>query len=123
MDKLFRSDLPQASTSYGEREVVQGGSETNTVARAGDGGTDEKTGGGDGCGRAEDVTILVRRDKNGQDQECVHQRDSAGGKVWREKPREECDASEWTCTEERWWVYWETDAADGTARKENTAKA
>ena len=32
-------------------------------------GTDEKTGGGDGSGRVEDVAIFVRSDKNGQDQE------------------------------------------------------
>ena len=29
-----------------------------------DGGTDEKTGGGDGGGRVEDVTIFIRSDKN-----------------------------------------------------------
>ena len=28
----------------------------------------------------------------------------------------------WTCTEER-WVYWEKDAEDGVARKEETGKA
>ena len=33
------------------------------VVRVGDGGTDEKTGGGDGGGRVEDFTILVRSDK------------------------------------------------------------
>ena len=32
-------------------------------------GTDEKTGGGDGGGRVEDVAIFIRSDKNGQDQE------------------------------------------------------
>ena len=32
-----------------------------------DGGTDEKTGGGGG--RVEHVTIFIRSDKNGQDQE------------------------------------------------------
>ena len=37
--------------------------------RRGDGGTDEKTGGGDGGGRVEDVTIFIRADENGQDQE------------------------------------------------------
>ena len=31
--------------------------------------TDEKTGGGDGGGRVEDVAIFIRSDKNGQDQE------------------------------------------------------
>ena len=50
-------------------EFVQGGSETSNVVRVGDGGTDEKTGGLDGGGRVEDVTILVRSDKNGHDQE------------------------------------------------------
>ena len=48
---------------------VQGGSETSNVVRVGDGGTDEKTGGGDGGGRVEDVTIFIRSDKNGQNQE------------------------------------------------------
>ena len=52
-----------------EREGVQGGSETSNVVRVGDGGTDEKTGGGDGGSRVEDVTIFIRSDKNGQDQE------------------------------------------------------
>ena len=49
-------------------KVVQGGSETSNVVRVGDGGTDEKTGGGDGGGRV-DVTIFIRSDNNGQDQE------------------------------------------------------
>ena len=35
----------------------------------GDGGTDENTGGVDGGGRVEDVTIFVSSDKNRQDQE------------------------------------------------------
>ena len=48
---------------------VQGGSETSNVVRVGDSGTDEKTGGGDGGGRVEDVAIFIRSDKNGQDQE------------------------------------------------------
>ena len=50
-------------------EGVQGGSETSNVVRVGDSGTDEKTGGGDGGGRVEDVAIFIRCDKNGQDQE------------------------------------------------------
>ena len=29
----------------------------------------------------------------------------------------------WTCTEERCWVYWEKDADEGAARKEETGKA
>ena len=29
----------------------------------------------------------------------------------------------WTCTEERLWVYWETDDEDGVARIEETWKA
>ena len=49
------------------RHCVQGGSETSNAIRAGDGGTDEKTGGGAGGGR--DVKMLVRSDQNGQDQE------------------------------------------------------
>ena len=52
-----------------EREGVQGGSETSNVVRVGDGGTDETTGGGDGRGRVEDVTIFIGSDNNGQDQE------------------------------------------------------
>ena len=48
---------------------VQGGSENSNVVRVGDGGTDEKTGGRDGGGRVEDVTILDRSDNNGQEQE------------------------------------------------------
>ena len=64
-------------------KVVQGGSETSNVVRVvDDGDSDEKTGGGDGGGRV-DVTIFIRSDKNGQDQELVHQRDSTGGNVWR----------------------------------------
>ena len=31
--------------------------------------TDERTGGGDGGGRVEDVTIFIMSDKNGQNQE------------------------------------------------------
>ena len=50
-------------------EGVQGGSETSNVVRVGDSGTDEKTGGGDGGGRVEDVAIFIRSDKNGQYQE------------------------------------------------------
>ena len=53
------------------KEGVQGGSETSNVVRVGDSGTDEKTGGGDGGGRVEDVTIFIRSDKNGQDQEST----------------------------------------------------
>ena len=56
-------------SSLSEREGVQGGSEISNVERVGDSGTDEKTGGGDGGGRVEDVTIFIRSDKNGQDQE------------------------------------------------------
>ena len=40
-------------------------SETSNVVRVGDGGTDEKTGGGDGGGRVEDVTIFIRSDNVG----------------------------------------------------------
>ena len=50
-------------------EGVQGGSETSNVVRVGDSDTDEKTGGGDGGGRVEDVVICIRSDTNGQDQE------------------------------------------------------
>ena len=48
-----------------DREGVHGGSEISNVVRVGDGGTDKKTGGGDGGGRVEDVTIFVvtRMDK------------------------------------------------------------
>ena len=50
-------------------EGVRGGSETSNVVRVGDSGTYEKTGGRDGGRRVEDVTIFIRSDKNGQDQE------------------------------------------------------
>ena len=87
LEKNVRSDLRQESTSYSEREGVQGGSETSNVVWVGDSGTDEKTGGGDGGGRVEDVAIFIRGDNNVQDQESVHQRDSPGGK-FGEKTRE-----------------------------------
>ena len=57
------------------------------------------TGGGDGGGRVEDVTIFVRSDKTGQDQERVHQRNSASGTVWTENTRGKTEVI-WTCTEE-----------------------
>ena len=69
VEKNVSSDLRQESTSWSEREGVQGGSETSNVVRVGDSGTDEKIGGGDGGGRVEDVAIFIRSDKNGQDQE------------------------------------------------------
>ena len=69
VEKNVRSDLRQESTSLSERKGVQGGSETSNVVRVGDSGTDEKTGGGDGGGRVEDVAIFIRSDKNGQEQE------------------------------------------------------
>ena len=65
LEKNVRSDLRQTR----EKDGVQGGSETSNVVRVGVGGTDEKTGCGDGGGRVEDVTIFIRSDKNGQDQE------------------------------------------------------
>ena len=69
VEKNVRSDLRQASTSLSEREGVQGGSESSNGVQVGDGGTDEKTGGGYEGGRVEDVTIFIRSDKNGQYQE------------------------------------------------------
>ena len=45
------------------------GSETSNVVRVGDGGTDEKTGGGDGGGRVEDGSIFIRNDQKWRDQE------------------------------------------------------
>ena len=39
------------------------------LVQVGDSGTDEKTGGGDGGGRVEDVAIFIRSDNNEQDQE------------------------------------------------------
>ena len=65
----------------------QCGSETSNVVQIGDSGTNEKTGGGDGGGRVEDVTIFIRSDKNGQYLELVLQRDSTGGMGWRENTR------------------------------------
>ena len=52
----------------------------------------------------------------------LHQRDSAGGTVWRESTRGKTEVV-WTCTEESCWVRWEKDADDGAARKEETGKA
>ena len=48
---------------------LQGGNDTNNGVPVGDGGTDENTGGGEGGDIVEDVTIFIRSDKNGQDQE------------------------------------------------------
>ena len=59
-----------------------------------------KLGGGAGGGRVEDAEIFVRSDKNGQGQEWVHQRDSAGGAVWRGSTRGKTEVVR-TCTEER----------------------
>ena len=63
---------------------VQGDSEPSNGVQAGDGGTEEKTGGAAGGGRVEDANIFVRNYKNGQYQDSLHQRDSAGVTVWRE---------------------------------------
>ena len=63
-------------------------------------GLETVAGGGDGGGRVEDVAIFIRSDTNGQDQESVHQRDSTGGKVWRENSRGKTEVV-WTPTEER----------------------
>ena len=66
-------------------EGIHGGSETSNVVRVGDGGSDEKTGGGDGGVRVEDVTIFIRSDNNGHDQEWnstggrKHERQDWGG--------------------------------------------
>ena len=78
----------------------QVGSATSKVVRVGASGTDEKTGDGDGGGRVEDVAIFIRSDKNGQDQEWVHQRDSTGGKVCREYTRGKTEMV-WSPMEER----------------------
>ena len=43
------------------------------------------------------------------------------GKVWRENTRRKTEVV-WTFTDERWWVYWEKDAEDGIARKEEMGK-
>ena len=78
LEKNVRSDLQQANTSYNE-------SETSNVVRVPDDSTEVKTGGGDGGGRVEDVTIFIRSDTNGQDHELVNHRDSTGGTTWRKK--------------------------------------
>ena len=46
--------------------------------------------------------------------EYIDQRDSAGGTVWRENTRGKTGVA---------WTYWEKDAEDGVARKEETGKA
>ena len=43
--------------------------DVSDAVRAGDGGTDAKTGGGAGGGRVGDANMFVKSDKNGQDQE------------------------------------------------------
>ena len=101
------------------RRCAQVGNETSNV---GDGGTDEKTGGGDGGGRVEDVTIslgVTRMDKVRNE----YIRGTAQVGRFGEKTRE---------ARLRWYghvlrkddVYnWEKDAEDGIARKEETGKA
>ena len=59
MEKNVRTDMRQASTRKTEMQGVHGGSEASNVVRVGDGGTDEKTGSGDGCGRVEDARFLL----------------------------------------------------------------
>ena len=44
------------------------------------------------------------------------------GTFWRENTRGKTEMV-LTCTYERLWVYWETDAGDRVARKEETGKA
>ena len=51
-----------------------------------------------------------------------------GGTLSAKKPRDPLSSYlyrsvVWTCTEEKCWVYWEKDAEDGTARKEEMGKA
>ena len=105
------------------RSTMHGGNETSNVVRIGDGGTDENTGGGNGGGIVEDVTIFVRSDNNGQDQERVHQRDSTGGTVWGENTSGiSITEVVWTCTERILLVFWEKDAEDRTARKNETGR-
>ena len=58
LEKNVRSDQREASTSYSEREGVQGSSKNNNFVRVGDGGTDENRGSEDGGGIVEDVTML-----------------------------------------------------------------
>ena len=84
VEKNVRSDLRQKGKVYkGRMKGVQGGCETSDVVWGGDCGTDEKTAGGDGGGIGVHVAIIVRSAKNGH-HECVHQRDSTGGTVWKE---------------------------------------
>ena len=97
-------------------------SETSNVVRAGDGGTDEKTGGGAGGGGVEDAKIslaVTRMDK------IRNEYIIGTAQVGRfgEKVREARLRWFGTCTEERCWVYWEKDAGDGAARKEEMGKA
>ena len=60
---------------------------------------------GDEVAKVEDFMIFIRSDTNGQDREWVHLRDSTGGTVWRENTRGKTEVV-WTCTEERWCMYW-----------------
>ena len=79
---------------------MQGGSKTSNVVRVGDGGADEKTGGGDGGGRVENVRFSLGVTRMDKIRTRVHQRDNTGGTVWRENTRGETEVV-WTCTEER----------------------
>ena len=58
------SDRRVPARVKGKVYTVTVDSKTSNVVRVGYGGTDEKTGGGDGGGRVEDVTIFIRSDKN-----------------------------------------------------------
>ena len=124
VNKNVRSDLRQESTSWSERGKVAVrsamlyGLETVALQPS---GTDEKTGGRDGGGRVEDVTIFIRSDKNGQRNEYI--RGTAQVRKFGGKTREE---------RLRWYghlrrkddgVYWEMGAEDGVARKEETGMA
>ena len=73
-------------------------------------------------GRVEDVTIfhlrVTRMDTIGNE----YTRGTAQVGRFGEKTRGKTEVV-WTCTEERLWVYWDMDAEDGFARKEETGRS
>ena len=92
-EKNVRSEMRPASASYSEMEGLQ----ASNAGRVGDGCKGEHTSGGNGGGKVEDFPIFVRSYKNGQYQEFVHQRPSAGVTGLSGNARSKTGVL-WTCT-------------------------
>lgn len=65
--KSVSSELQQMDTKKIQREVIKDGSETCYIIGVGDGGTDEKTGGGSGGCIDKDAKHYIGSDEDGQD--------------------------------------------------------